>query len=211
MSIHDFQLLLMQMRSVKAKDIRNSIYAQNVQLTSMVQDLKELMQKASEKAEQERIRAEERHKKVMSNVAQKIKTQVVDRLRNEVVPRVVPQSINKNKVRCMALLALSDKEWYVVRRQRETFSLAIRNLLKKNPGARKIKEWVDISHAVDVGNALKSKLRNLKWFARGNILRNDNHDKEPLKDEDLIKNINVILNKNMVMQISENAEDIMKQ
>lgn len=65
-------------------------------------------------------------------------------------------------------------------------------------------------HAVDVGNLLKSKLRNLNWFARGNILRNEDHEKEPLDNQNLVNNIETILQENVAMEISEDAEAIAK-
>ncbi|CAH0717184.1 unnamed protein product, partial [Brenthis ino] len=202
---------------------RNELISmQNNQLTQSVRELKDLMlqvkstaDKKIERAEQERLKAEEerqlaeqRHLKVSAKL-DTIRTEVVDRLRTEIAPLVAPPPINRHKDRCLALICISPaREWYIVRRQRESFNKAIQAVLKKNPLAKLVKEWHGLAHSVDVGNCVKSQLRNLKWLARGNILRSERDEESTdanniYSNDDIVNTIDEILSKNSALQLSD--------
>jgi hypothetical protein len=62
-----------------------------------------------------------------------------------------------------------------------------------NRGMRTIRRWVDVPHAVDIGNELKRKGRRLNWYARGNTIRlGKRTDGITVDDDYLIQMINVI-------------------
>ncbi|CAH0717174.1 unnamed protein product, partial [Brenthis ino] len=195
---------------------RNELISmQNNQLTQSVRELKDLMLQVEQerlKAEEERQLAEQRHLKVsakLDTIRNRIRTEVVDRLRTEIAPLVAPPPINRHKDRCLALICISPaRERYIVRRQRESFNKAIQAVLKKNPLAKLVKEWHGLAHSVDVGNCVKSQLRNLKWLARGNILRSERDEESTdanniYSNDDIVNTIDEILSKNSALQLSD--------
>lgn len=165
--------------------------------------------------QKERAKAEKRHCEVsdkLNGITKRIRSEVVDRLRNDIAPMVSPAPINPNKERCLGLINITPTcEWYIVRRQRESFNKAVAAILRKYPQALLIKEWHGVPHAVDIGNSLKLRLRNIKWMARGNTLRVDDKDNEmsiTYSNEDLIRSIEDILRDNAAMELSRHAQEI---
>lgn len=227
----DFETLLMQMRSPKAREIRE-IYADlknisiiytlyekyyaeyrenlavesNLQLVRSVDRLEGLMERA-EKRDYEMCDKLDKMGNEMADIKTNLNAKVVDRLREEVSPLVAPESINTKKERCLALINTKPGyEWYIVRRQRETFNSAMDKVLEKYKKEKPsvVKRWYKISHSVDVGNSLKNRLRNLRWMARGNILSAIDRDAGPSYSNDvLIQEIENILNKNIATTLSD--------
>lgn len=233
----DFESILMQMRSRKAQEIRelysflkhisiqymkyekyyeehrNEVMShQNNQLTQSVHELKDLVLQVKHNADEEIERAEKRHLEVtdkLTTIKKRIRTEVVDRLRTDIAPLVSPTPINLNKERCLGLICVKPRrEWYIIRRQRETFKKAVETVIRKNGGFL-AREWHAVPHAVDIGNALKQRLRNLKWMARGNILRVDNGEANYSNDQ-LIYNIEAIIRDNAAIELSKDAEKIIE-
>lgn len=206
----------------------------NIELVQSVNELKDLVlqvkDNAAKDAEAAKERAEikeklaEKNKNEMSNkldimtnkiddIRTNVSVKVVDRLRQEVSPLVAPEPVNSNKERCLALInTVPGYEWYIVRRQRETFNRAIGKILKKYDKERPtvVKRWYKISHSVDVGNSLKNRLRNLRWLARGNILRAiDQNDGGPTySNETLVREIEDILENNIATKLSGVTEKL---
>ncbi|CAK1579815.1 unnamed protein product [Parnassius mnemosyne] len=215
------------------EEYRNElISAQNNQLTQSVHELKDLVllvksnaDREIERAEQERLKAEEerrqaekRHLTVSTKldiIRKRIRTEVVDQLRTEIAPLVAPLPINRKKDRCLALIGvIPNREWYIVRRQRESFEKAICVFMKRNPNANLVKRWRGLAHSIDIGNCIKLRMRNLKWFARGNILRivDDASDATAIvvySDQDIVDAINAILEENCAIQLSEKTERLL--
>nr|WIE95412.1 hypothetical protein [Microctonus hyperodae filamentous virus] len=81
-----------------------------------------------------------------------------------------------------------------MRRQQEAWTEAERRLQRR--GLRLIKRWENVAHAVDLGNLVKQHCRRLnnglEWYARGNILRNNN-TVSLLTDDAMIAVIDYIL------------------
>lgn len=218
-----FESLLMQMRSPKAREIRELYYyfrhisTQYIKyekyyekhLNEIIMGQNKLLVDYAQRADAR----DEEAKKIENEILNKlddIKTdlsvKVVDRLRDEVSPLVAPESINSKKERCLALInTVPGYEWYIVRRQRETFNSSVVKILKKYEKEKPtvVKRWYKISHSVDVGNALKNRLRNLHWLARGNILSAIDQEGEPThSNETLIYEIEDILKNNIATTLS---------
>lgn len=218
-----FESLLMQMRSPKAREIRELYYyfrhisTQYIKyekyyekhLNEIIMGQNKLLVDYAQRADAR----DEEAKKIENEILNKlddIKTdlsvKVVDRLRDEVSPLVAPESINSKKERCLALInTVPGYEWYIVRRQRETFNSSVAKILKKYEKEKPtvVKRWYKISHSVDVGNALKNRLRNLHWLARGNILSAIDQEGEPThSNETLIYEIEDILKNNIATTLS---------
>lgn len=171
-------------------------------------------EKRCKEEQEERKRAEKRHFEVtdkLNVITKRIRSEVVDRLRNEIAPRVSPAPINANKQRCLGLINIVPRqEWYIIRRQRESFNKAITVVLRKHLQAKLIREWQGVPHAVDIGNSLKLRLRNIKWMARGNILRMDKSAAETYSDNDMIAAIENILRDNAALKLSNHTEEIIE-
>lgn len=162
------------------------------ELKELVLEIKANTDKEIKRAEDERLkmaeerrRTEKRHLKVsiaLATLTKRIRTTVVDQACAERVaqqPGAHPYNYimmgNRSKDRCLALICMQfEREWYIVRRQRESFKKAIAAILNKHPRtATLVKEWHGLAHSVDVGTCVKLRLCNLKWLARRNILRID--------------------------------------
>ncbi|KAK2574814.1 hypothetical protein KPH14_013074 [Odynerus spinipes] len=219
-----FESLLMQMRSPKAREIRELYYYfRHISTQYMKYEkyfekhINEIIMGQNKHLMDYAERSEAREKEItnklekMSNKIDDIKTNVsvkiVNQLREEVSPLVAPEPINTKKERCLALINTKPgHEWYIVRRQRETFNSAIDKVLKKYEKEKPsvVKRWYKISHSVDVGNSLKNRLRNLRWMARGNILSAIDRDAGPSYSNDvLVQAIEDILSKNIATTLSD--------
>lgn len=233
----DFESLLMQMRSPKAREIRELysylkyistqytryekyyeehskeiLMGQNKQLMKTI-DKYEQRAEASEKLQEKMSNKLDRLENKIDDFKTNINTSVVDPLRDNVSPLVAPEPINAKKERCLALINTKPGyEWYIVRRQRESFNSAIGKILKKYDKERPtvVKRWYKISHSVDVGNSLKNRLRNLRWLARGNILRaiDQNAGGPTYSNETLVREIEDILENNIATKLSGVTEKL---
>lgn len=126
------------------------------------------------RAEEERQLAEERERRAEERnlVLQSKLKYGVDTLRNVIAKKMSPNPINKNKVRCLALYKIEENVWYIMRRQFESFKEGERKIYRTWPLATKLRTWVDVAHAVDIGNLVKRRYRNhLRWDARGNVIK----------------------------------------
>ncbi|KAK2574723.1 hypothetical protein KPH14_013105 [Odynerus spinipes] len=142
----------------------------------------------------------------------RVRLEVIEPLATKVSPMVAPDPISTKKERCLGLINIEPNyTWYIVRRQRETFNIAISKILRKykdtNPTV--LKKWYKISHAIDIGNSLKLRLRNLSWSARGNILSVIDRDNGPCyTNELLIRETDTILQDNIAMKLYNKAKEI---
>lgn len=190
----DFVSLLIQMRNTKAKEIHEM-------LTRYEKFKEQTRRKIAE--EQHRLVAEKykiarkRHADVAEALGG-IKRQLIN-----IAPRVAPAPINMKKHRQIALICISTgREWYIIRRQREGFNHAVKQILQQFPGSYMIKLWEDVAHSIDIGNVLKQRLRWLKWMARGNTLRVEQSD-ITYTDRELVDEIDSILLNNPALYLSE--------
>lgn len=226
-SVHELKDLVLQVKSKADKEIekaeqerlkveqeRQKAEKRHVAVYGKLEQERQKAEQERLKAEQERQIAEQRHTTVsgkLDTIRKRIRTEVVDRLRTEIAPLVSPQPINRDKERCLGLICITPRhEWYIVRRQRESFNKAINAVLRKNQNAVLVKEWCPLAHSVDIGNCVKLRLRNLKWLARGNILRCEDAATSKYSDDDLVETINAILDDNSALKLSDQAETMIK-
>lgn len=68
-----------------------------------------------------------------------------------------------------------------------------------------IAKWENVPHAIDIGNSVKAHYRQFSWFARGNILRTEDHTIDSEHVKQIIVNI---INKDNETHILAKENDV---